>query len=372
MKNEIFYCNRIRQDRSLTNLCSSNPTHGVGLKQKFYIIPDRKMSFLKILDLPSAPENKLRDMVRFQILKIYPGNTEDTSFDFISFKIGTGWKIVLYILKKKYIDKVSGNENFCGIVLPLQLLSMNELQSLSNLIIFYPGMVEVWKLAGGVPERVERYDPEEFSIQNLIISKNESLGLGKLMAIYPYNEINKREQKNIRIKKFSETLDSLSRRAVCFPEYKAISRDRITAPIVITALILSLTILGLTILKYQEFIGKEEEVNTWIKSIQLAAEQNRSAMEVIGNLEDELRQIRGNIPVNVYNLLLRTRKAVDSNTDVLSFGLKGMEFSLILNSKNALSNLEGLKAEFGNVRASNIRTLDNGLESYSVRVEINQ
>lgn len=368
MRNEIFCFNNARPDRSLINLCSSNSADGPGVKQKFFLLPDRQMSFLKILDLPSAPENKLRDMVRFQMSKIYPGNTEDVSFDFIPFKTGTGWKIVLYILKKKYLNEVMGNENFGGIVLPLQLLSDKELQSLSNLIVFYPGMVEIWKFINGVPDGVERHDPRGFSVQDLFI--HETLNPDKLMTIFPYNETRKWEMKNGRTLEFSETLDSLPKGAVYFPEYRATTRDRITVLIVIIAFIISLVLLSLTTLKHQKFIGMEQEVNIRIESIQVEAEQNRGTMEVISKLEDELTQIRGNPSVNVYNLLLRTSKAIDSNTEVLSFGLKGKELSLTLKSRSALSDLEGIKDEFGNVRASNIRTLDAGLESYTVWVEV--
>jgi hypothetical protein len=372
MRNEIFYFKSARMDRSLTNLCSGTSTGEAGAKLKFYILPDRQMSFLKILDLPPAPENKLRDMVRFQMVKIYPGNTEDVSFDFIPFKTETGWKIVLYILKKKYLNEVMDNKRFGGIVLPLQLLSMKELQSLSNLIIFYPGMVEIWKLAGGVPDGVERHDPRGFSVQDSLIQENERSGPEKLMTIYPYNETPKWEMKNGRTKKFSETLDSFPKDAIYFPEYRVTKRDRITTPIVITAFIISLFLLSLTALKHKEFIGKESEVNTWIDNIQLATDQNRGALETIGKLENELTQIKGNIPINVYNLLLRTSKAINSNTVVLSFGLKGKELSLTLNSRSAVDDLEGIKLEFGNVRASNIRTLDNGSENYTVWVGIDQ
>jgi len=370
MKNEIFYFDSARTDRSLINLCSSTSSDMLGKKQKFYLLPGRQMSFLKILDLPLAPENKLRDMVRFHMVKIYPGNTEDVSFDFIPFKTETGWKIVLYILKKKYLKEVLDNEKFDGIVFPLQLLPMKELKKLSNLIVFYPGMVEIWKLENGVPEGVERRDSDKFSVEDFFI--HETLNSDKLMTIFPYNVIRKWEMKNGRTLEFYETLDTLSKGAVYFPEYRVTTKDRITAPIVVTAFIISLVLLGLTFMKYHEFIGKENEINTWIGSVQVAAEQNRGALEVISKLEDELKQIRGEGVINVYDLLLRASKAIDSNTVVLSFGLKGMELSLSLKSRSAVDDLESIKDEFGNVRASNIRTLDDGLESYTVWVEIAQ
>ncbi len=372
MRSEIFYFNSASVDRSLTNLCSGTSSDSAGAKLKFFLLPDRQMSFLKILDLPSAPENKLRDMVRFQMVKIYPGNTEDISFDFIPFKTETGWKIILYILKKKYLNEVMDNKRFGGIVLPLQLLPAKELQSLSNLVIFYPGMVEIWKLVGGVPDSVERHDPRGFSVQDSLIRENQMFKPEKLMAIYPYNETPKWEMKNGRMKKFSETLDSLLKDAIYFPEYRVTKRDRITTPIVIAAFIFSLLLLSMTTLKHRDFTGKEREVNAWIESVQLATDQNRGALEITGKLENELTQIKGDVPINVYNLLLRTSKAIDSNTVVLSFGFKSRELSLTLNSRSAVDDLEGIKLEFGNVRASNIRTLDDGSENYTVWVDINQ
>jgi hypothetical protein len=189
MRNELLYFNSSRSDRILTNLCSGSSDDFPGSKLKFFILPDRQMSFLKILDLPPAPENKLRDMVRFQIVKIYPGKTKEVSFDFIPFKTKTGWKIVLYILKKKYMDEVLENKKFGGIVLPIQLLKKNEIKNLSNLIVSYPGMVEIWKLVDGVPYSVDRHDPRGFSVQDSLVTENEIFNSKKLMIIYPYNEI---------------------------------------------------------------------------------------------------------------------------------------------------------------------------------------
>ena len=370
MRSEIFYFNSARMDKSLTNLCSNTSTGEADEKINFFLLPDRQMSFLKILDLPPAPESKLRDIVRFQMVKIYPGNTKDVSFDFIPFKTESGWKIVLYILKKKYINEIMNTNGFGGIVLPLQLFSLKELQSLSNLVIYYPGMVEIWKFSGGIPDSVERHDPDEFSVKDSLIRDQEIFNPEKLMTIYPYNETPKWEMKNGRTLEFSETLNFLLKDAIYFPEYRVTKRDKITTPIVITAFIISLFLLSLTALKHKEFTIKERELNILIESIQLAADQIREALEITNKLENELMEIKGNVPITVYNLLLRTSKAINSNTVVLSFGFKSRELSLALNSRSAVDDLEGIRLEFGNVRASNIRTLDDGSENYTVWVEI--
>lgn len=372
MRNEIFYFNSARMDRSLTNLCSGTSAGEAGAKLKFYILPDRQMSFLKILDLPPAPENKLRDMVRFQMVKIYPGNTEDVSFDFIPFKTETGWKIVLYILRKKYLNEILYNERFGGIVLPLQLLPEKELQSLSNLIVFYPGMVEIWRFTGGIPDNVSRHDLRSFLVQDSLIRENERFNPDKLITIYPDNEIPEWEIKNGRTKKFSKTLNSIRNDVIYFPEYRVTKRDRITSPIVITAFIISLLLLVMTASKQQDLVRADNEVDSQIANIRIETTQNKEALEIIEKLDNELKQIRENAPINIYSLLLRTSKALDSSSVLLSFGLKGKELTLTLRSRSAVDDLASIKDEFGNVRTSNIRTLDDGNESYTVRVEIEQ
>ena len=372
MKTELFYCNSARLDRKLTNLCSSTSALQPGSKLKFHILPDRQMSFVKILELPPTPGSKLRDMVRFQIIRIYPGNAEDISFDFISFKIEAGWKIVLYILKKNYLKEVLGNERFRGIVLPLQLLSTKEIGSFSNLIIFYPDMTEVWTLENGIPDRVERHDPGGFSVKALLTPENNIINSEKLMTIYPCNKLPESELKNSRAKKFSETMVSIRKAEIYFPEYRVTKPDRMISAITVTALIISLVLLAMTASKQQELADEVNVVNAQIENIRLEAAQNQDALEIIEKLDNELKEIQESAPINVYDLLIRTSKAIDSSSVLLSFGLKGKELTLTLRSRSALSDLAGIKGEFGNVRASNIRTLDDGNKSYTVWVEIEQ
>ena len=370
MRNEIYYFNSATLYRKLINLCDNSSAEGAGTKPKFYILPDRQMSFLKILILPAAPKNKLKGMIRFQMGKIYPGNPEDLSFDFIPFKTKEGWNIVLYILKKKYMNIILNNKSFDGVVLPLQLLSKKEIQGLSGLIIFYPDMVETWEFADGIPEKIERHGTNDFSVRNSLILKNERNDQEKLMIIYPYNKTPTWDTENLRTKKFSETIIALPKDAIYFPEYRVTKKDRITIPIVITAFIISLLLLSQTALKYREFIVKELEVNTWIESVRIAEDQNNEALKIIPKLENELSTIRGDSPINVYKLLLRTRKAINSNSTLMSFGLKGSELTLTLRSITVLRDLAAIKDEFGNVRASSIRTLENGNKSYTAWVEI--
>ncbi len=372
MKTKLFYYNSNDYNRKLINLWGSISVDKTEPKQKFYILPDKQMSFVKILDLPSAPGNKLRDMVRFQMLKIYPGSTSDISFDFIPFKTETGWKVVLYILRKKYINEILGNKRFGGIVLPLQLLTKKELQSLSNLIIYYPGMVEIWRFVNGIPDRVERYDSRGFSAKDSLLQESDIFNPDKLMTICPNNETPEWAIKNGRTKKFSETLNSIQKDVIYFSEYRLTKSDRLTPVITVAAFIFSLVLLAMTTSKHQELVRAETEVDAQIVNVHIETAHNQGALDIIEKLDNELKQIVENAPINVYNLLLRTSKVLDSNSVLLSFGLKGKELTLTLISRSALSDLAGIKNEFGNVRASNIRTLTDGNKSYTAWVEIEQ
>ena len=362
MKSELYYYNSA-SNRDLINLCSKYTGNISGEKIRYLLLPDRKMSFVKILELPHSPENNIRDMVKFQINKIYPGKIEDISFDFISFKSAKGWKIVLYILIDKYLDIIRGEQYFEGIILPLQLLSKKELHEFSHFIFYYPDMVELWVFKDGIPDKVQRHNTEKFSIEKSISVK--------ALSILPSSQ---KLQLDIsgRTKSLSKALISVRKNKIYFPEYRVNNKDSITIFVTIVAFMFSLALLTLISLKNIELEKEEKIINIQSETILQETSLNKEKLLRIEQLNMDLNQVYKSIPINVYNLLLRAEKAIDSNTTVMSFSFNGNELSLSLRNQNALGNLEGIKNEFGNVRASNIRTLEDGSNNYTVQVKIEQ
>lgn len=373
MKSELIYCDSTSV-RKLINLCSEKAVNLPGAKVKFLLLPDKQMSFVKILELPSAPKSKLRNIIGFQINKIYPGRSEDISFDFIPFKTSTGWKIVLYILMNKFINEILIEGRFERIVLPLQLLSKKEMQGLSCLVIYYPDMVEVWNFKNEIPDKVKRYNRKEFSVEKSLTVKTDTTDPKKIISIFTFSEKFdlKLENINVKTKLFSGSISSVARDEIYFLEYKVIKRDTITPVITVTAFLLSLVLLTMTALNNSELNSEAAIVNIQNEDILRETSLNQEKLLVIAQLDKDLKQIYESVPVNVYKLLLRAGRSIDSNTVILSFSFNENELTLTLQNQNALNNLEGIKNEFGNVKASNIRTLADGSKKYTVRVEIEQ
>ena len=341
-------------------------------KPDFFILPDRRMSFIKILILPPVSRGKLRDMVRFQIMRIYPGTDEEISFDFIPFRIKAGWKVVLYVIKKKYIEEMSADKRFRGIMLPLQLIPKKILHKLTRLIIHYPDMVEEWRVESGTPDSLQRYSIRNCSQSARQFEENRSSGPGTCMVIVREAEAGARETGNGARKtmSFYELWNMKNQRAAYFPEYEVNDTDKKTPLISFTAFVLSIILLILMYSEQKELQVKMENTDARVAEARLETGEVRKRLRTIETLDGELQGARDRAPANVYGLMLRAAGALDKDTVILSFLYKTGELSLDLRSANALFNLESIEAEFGNVRASSIRAHSDGSERYRVWVKV--
>ena len=368
MKSALHYCDSSTSVEKMISLSHSS----LNEKLDFFLLPDRRMSFIKIMSLPPVSGKKLRDMVRFQIMRIYPGTDEEISFDFIPFRIKAGWKVVLYVIKKKYIEEISADKMFRGIMLPLQLIPKKILHKLTRLIIHYPDMVEVWNFQNGTPGSVERYSIRNFSQSAHQFEENRSSGPGTCMVIVREAAAGAREMgKGVRkTMSFYELRNMKKLRTAYFPEYEVNETDKKTPLISFTAFVLSIILLILMYSEQKELQVKMEDTDARVAEARLETEEVRKRLRTIETLDGELKGARDRDPANVYELMLRAAGALDKDTVILSFLYNNGELSLDLRSANALFNLESIEDEFGNVRASSIRALSDGNEGYRIWVKV--
>ncbi len=331
-------------------------------ERSFFLLPGRQTSFVKIIELPPVSRKKLKGMVQLQINKIYPGNTGEVSFDFIPFKTPQGWKTVIYIIKNSYLKELFSNRDFTGIILPLQLVSKKELLNISSLVFSYPDMMEIWNLNKGIPEEVVRCEKK---YNRMVLS-------GKSMAIVPVNEVHrwKAETKIETIKTYPANTGTVRKGILYFETFRRRKPDRITPAAALAAFVLSLALLTVSIAAERKMDIEKRAVHAYSKSIHILAAENKKKLDTIKNLDAELLRIKENVPVNVYETLLRVQKAVVQPALLLSFSLNNKTLTLTLHSNSALGTLEGLKRAFGAVKVSGIRALDDGTEKYTVRVEL--
>ncbi len=367
MKRELYYTDSTHPEKNHRNLCGALLSHNT----KIYMLPDRKISFISIFEFPPAPKSRLRDLAAFHVKKIYPGHSREIIFDFIPFKTQAGWKVVIYTLKMNRFSDIITNKNFRGVVLPLQFISKQKLKKISGLFISYPDMVEYWGIRNGIPYINVRYDKHDFPLMYTQLQENKKTELKETMAIVPLNEIEQwKTLYNIgSIKTFTESFNSLKRKIVYFKNLQGKRKDILTPVIVLLALALSLFLLFLTISKKRELQKEEASLKAYNITLHKQISEVQKKQLTIKKLKRELAETTQTSSVNVYNLLLKVRRAMDASTTLDSFSFKGQEFALTLTSHRALINLQKLDKELGILRVSNIKKLPNDNEKYTVWVE---
>jgi len=348
------------REETVVDLCE-----GTSLKEtSFFILPDKQMSIVNILSLPPVPKKRLREMIRFKIETIYPGNFEEICYDYIPYRKAKEWQVVLYILKKKLTASVCGKRECHGIVLPLQLVTGKTMQSLSSLVIVYPDMTEVWKIEEGVPVELMRSDRKEVPPPVLPSEKNRFI-ISQSVQKPPGISAGGRVIHTTFLKAFrSSTLKD-----VYFPGLRKKAKDILTPFLAVTAFLLSLALLVQTLSKYTDRQQETARVHAYTKTVKRDEESVKARLKTIHTLESSLMEKEKNVPVNLYDILLRMRKTVDHGTVISSFTFTGKDISFSCSSKNALETLKRIKREFGTVSISGITPFRDGTEHYSIKLE---
>ncbi len=361
MKGILYYRIKNRtKGETIVNLCGC-----AALKETFFfILPDKQMSFVSFISLPPVPKKRLREMIRFKIETIYPGNFEEIFFDYIPYKKEKGWHVVLYILKKKAAVSVCGKKKCRGIVLPLQFVTEKLMKTLSSLVIFYPDMTEIWEIREGIPVKLTRLDNGKPFPPHLPSEKSRFI-ISRSVQERPETATGDR----VRHTTFSKAFRSFSLKNAYFSRLGKKRKEILTPLFAVTALILSSALLVQTLAEYSEMKQKTARAHTYTKTVRRKAEEVQAKRKTIQKLENTLNERKKNKPVNVYNILLKLKKTIDHGTVISSFTFTGKNISFSCISKNALETLKKIKKEFGTVRISGITPFRDGTEHYSIKLE---
>ncbi len=368
MKVNLYYIDSSTKKKTLVNVTEGTVEESI----PFYILPDSRSSFVKIIELPSVPKKKIRSMLSFQIGKIYPGNYDGIIYDFMAFKSEAGWKIILYVLKKEDVHNFLQEENFRGIILPLQLVSKKILRTLTHLYIYYPDMIEEWVFDKGAPVGLTRHDTYNAKIENSMQPDKPGPESHFSLLLCSKKFMTKAEAVCTpdEVMSFDQALANIKRDDFYFSELRFEKIDKMTPALSIIALILSVVLLGGVFFKHKELDKAEYLIEQRVETIQQKQASTQEKLEKISALQAELHSLQDSLPLSMYELMVRVSNTLDKDTVVKTISVQDNELSLSLQSGNALKNLEKIKTEFGNVRASSIRSHEDETETYTVWVEL--
>ncbi len=361
MKRELLYTDSSRDSRRLTTL---DGTTALGEKP-FYLLPDRQLSFIQIVPLPAVSKKKLPSLIRFQIRKIHPASPKNMVFDYIPCRTASGWNAVVYTYKEKYLGPLCGNDNFKGIMLPLQLVPKKELRGISHLYISYPDMIEKWTMENGTPSSVVRLEKDRISGGSFSFPKHTA-------ALVPLDELPS-WQNNKTLQNVWDISGGhvLPKRRKHYFQYCVKNKNNRTGPVLtITACAVSLVILLSAFSTNRRLSLQEKKMLAYRKSTISRRDENNKKRAAIKKLASEILEMKNKTPLQIYPLLLRIRDTVDKDTIIRSFSLKKYECTLVMTSSSALNNLERIKTGLGTVTVSRITPIPGGRELYTVKVEV--
>ncbi|MCF6335495.1 MAG: hypothetical protein L3J12_07115 [Spirochaetales bacterium] len=326
------------------------------------------MSYVKIVQIPPVPKNKLYKIISHQIEKIYPGKPENFVFDFIPFRSSSGWKIVLYIIKRSFLNDFGNDKRYRGIIFPLQYLSKEKIQNVKTLFIGYSDMIEIWEFKDGVPVSIKRFSgheplPDQYRSTHVFSSDTSTFFSIQLADTHGSHS-------RISLNEFCRALFISSGRKVFFEETLRKKRDLMTPAAAVIILGFSLYLLVNVIFTYKLSKGIERETAVYLNMVQDERTVNIEFLDKIEGLKNRIKLNRNTQGINIYELLLRLKGVTDSNTVIRTFDMTDRRLFLSLKSKNAISAVRNIKKEFGNIKVSGIRIMPGGYGEYNLWVEL--
>ena len=343
-----------------------------------YLIPGSAELFIRVLELPPVPKRELANVIQMQIPGIYPGSSQDHEFDFLPFPHKKGWRVVLYILKKQFLDELSRSFPEYQLISAFDIFRHTTQSPSYNAFLFFPDFLEVWQIDENVPSKVTRIPETNLLRERVqkILSEDDI----KERPLYFFTLDDEQEMVRESImpeggktgswKTFSDCLSSLHVDKRLFMKEEKPFFDRASFIMSIVAFFGSLVILISGFLLYGD-IGTEkkrvdDELNTLRKEAALVQEELGS----IDLLREELTAIKERVPLNPYDLLSSVYAILGSSSKVSSLSVKGKELTIILQTRDAIGKIEEFNEYFSNVRVSNIRQMENGLESFTLWAEV--
>lgn len=338
---------------------------------------------IKILEIPPIPDRDIHSMLQFKLRGIYPGDPQDTVFDYKVVHTQNKHKAILFITKKSTLEKYKEISGKKALILPLSILKtiIAKFKGAEVSVFFWhKDWVEILFLEQGELisssvikrarllktdfNKIARLLPEEKHnavILNICPEKEKELILQNINRFFPEAaESHTYLFKNLfsrRIRK-AEVLFSPRKKAELPP-----LKTRISIYVFILFIFGALLFnkYAVSVFSYRDYLNnKIAEINSQSLNI------DKLLKEKI-EFEDIVLMLREKRPVNIYNLLSELSLVFGKETEIISFSIKGNAFQIEGVGRNALASEESLKRHksFKEINIFDIRPIpDSTIEKF--------
>jgi len=352
-----------------------------------------RMDFdVKVTEISSVPEREIEGFLKYRIRSLYPGQPEDTVFDYSLFTTSKKKKFaILFICRKEVLDEYKKISNGKHLLLPFTLIKPFIAGCLGEAVIFsfwYGSWIDI--LVFSEKERVDSFVIKRAAKPSLAINQVIKMLPGQanefnwiIFCSEQEKELLKEKAarmvgKNISVEVFSiqDALNRINRKTdFLFKEEK--KKRLINQKLRIQ--LLCIIVLFIFTLLFKKTIDREQryliDLESSIGSLAKHTTEVVSLQNEIEAMEEELNSLKEKIPIDTYFVLSGLEPVLTKYTRIQSFVLEKNFFHLEATGRNPLTLMERFKEKevFTNVKLLQIVPLKNSdkeLFKISGRVDV--
>ncbi len=323
---------------------------------------------VQVIDIPPVGEREVEGLLRYRLRSIYPGNPQDTAFDYRIAQSGRSRRAVVFICQRKTLEKYRNAAGRLPLLLPYMLVSrLGEKRGDLRAWCCRRDWLELSVFRGGLPvsstvQRRNGSDPFDMSKAEETLPE-ELRSLPAVVVAGSAELAGIREQLGTTLPEGVELL-SFAELAAEAGKPDGLFEERKPTPVFLSRParvgVLAGAVAVLSILLFFKYVASVEGRYESLKKKHTALEQEGrrviAAQKEVADLGAELSRMQAHEPPDLYALLSELSSVLSGDAQILGITVRERSFQVEAVGRNPLKLMEGFRsrAAFKDVRLSQV------------------
>jgi len=344
---------------------------------------------VKFIKLPSLGENDIEHFLRYKIRSLYPGNPEETIFDYDIIKRGKNKHAVLYITLKTTISEYRKKVNSRALLLPFNIVRNIALENNKNKIIIFWQLFwfEIIIVNNGIPHfsivlnRENGSSQRKYKLNELLLKEFNDFNLICFCGKSDKESLKSWIMDNLKVTRqpLFFHLENLKWNKVINPDgifrFKKRKKRKLLSKIIIYILAGVAFALALLILnKFKNFEDENyRDLNRYYSKIKENIAEVKALENDINNMEKQLDVLNNKQPVDSYQVLTNIALVLGNSAKIKSFILEGSFFRIEATGRKPMEMMGvfNKSSAFKNVRLIKVIPINNSENLFVITGNIN-
>ncbi len=323
---------------------------------------------VQVIDVPPVGEREMEGLLRYRLRSIYPGNPQDTAFDYRIVQNGHARRAVVFICQRKTLEKYKSAAGNVPLVLPYTLLSgLGKRRGDFLAWCCRRDWQEISVFRGGLPvsSTVQRRSAgEPFDLSQATDSVPEELRALPAVVVADPEELARIRQRfgdglpdGLTLVSFTDLAEAAGKADGLFeprrPTPALLRRSARTG-------FLAVAVALLGVLVFFKYVGSMENAYETVKrkhaSLEREGRRVVAAQKEVDELRNELSRMKAREPADMYALLSELSAVLGGDAQILSMTVRERSFQAEALGKNPLKLMERFRTDeaFRDVRLSQV------------------